>query len=330
MAKKKVTIKEVAKYSGVSITTVSKILNGKKESFSADTIQKVLAAKEKLGYQPDYVAQRMVMKKSKTIGVIVPDITNPFFAQLLQGIEEVCYQENYILMLCNIGQNTPREYAYLTELIRRQVDGIIIASSEISNQTINETLKTQKIPYIVLDQKKATGYTDAVLSDDYQGGMLAAQALQQKKHQQVAIVTVKHAPLNIQKRVAGFCSVYEDPILIETELSKKGGQIAATAIVKQNITAIFAVSDEIAFGLYRGLNQLNKNIPTDYSIVGYDDVEMSAYVFPPLTTIAQPIRQLGQTAAELLLARIKQPTKIWEEKMLPVRLIERASIKFLK
>lgn len=111
-----------------------------------------MAAKERLNYQPDYFAQRMVMK-SKTIGVIVPDITNPFFAQLIRGIESVLYKENFILMLCNADQDVTREHEYLTELIRRSVDGFVIASSEISNQTINETLRAKKIPFIVLDQK---------------------------------------------------------------------------------------------------------------------------------------------------------------------------------
>lgn len=329
--KKKVTIKDVAKYSGVSITTVSQILNGKRDCFSAKTIEKVLLAKEKLAYQPDYVAQRMVNKESQTIGVIVPDITNPFFAQLLRGIEEVCYQENYILMLCNIAQNTPREYEYLTELIRRSVDGIIIASSEISNQTINNTLRSQKIPYIVIDQKKAAGYSDAVLCDDYQGGILAAKHLQEANHKKIAIVTVKAAPVNIQRRVAGFTSIYDDAVVIfAPQLSKQGGQAVVKDILKEKVTAIFAVSDELVFGLYRGLKEVGQKIPEDYSVVGYDDVEMSEYIFPPLTTVAQPIIQIGQTTATLLLERIKQPTKVWEEKILEVKLIERASTKILK
>lgn len=180
MTNKKVTIKDVANDSGVSITTVSQILNGNGARFSGKTVEKVLAAKERLNYQPDYFAQRMVMKKSKTIGVIVPDITNPFFAQLIRGIESVLYKENFILMLCNADQDVTREHEYLTELIRRSVDGFVIASSEISNQTINETLRAKKIPFIVLDQKKAEGFSDAVLTDDYRGGQLAAKHLQEQ------------------------------------------------------------------------------------------------------------------------------------------------------
>ena len=225
MTNKKVTIKDVANDSGVSITTVSQILNGNGARFSGKTVEKVLAAKERLNYQPDYFAQRMVMK-SKTIGVIVPDITNPFFAQLIRGIESVLYKENFILMLCNAEQDVTREHEYLTELIRRSVDGFVIASSEISNQTINETLRAKKIPFIVLDQK-AEGFSDAVLTDDYRGGQLAAKHLQEQRHEQVSVVMPPHAPVNIQQRLKGFCSVYTEKVqLIETELSK----LAATKL----------------------------------------------------------------------------------------------------
>ena len=153
MTNKKVTIKDVANDSGVSITTVSQILNGNGARFSGKTVEKVLAAKERLNYQPDYFAQRMVMK-SKTIGVIVPDITNPFFAQLIRGIESVLYKENFILMLCNADQDVTREHEYLTELIRRSVDGFVIASSEISNQTINETLRAKRFRLLYLTKKQ--------------------------------------------------------------------------------------------------------------------------------------------------------------------------------
>lgn len=331
MTNKKITIKDVANDSGVSITTVSQILNGNGARFSGKTVEKVLAAKERLNYQPDYFAQRMVMKKSKTIGVIVPDITNPFFAQLIRGIESVLYKENFILMLCNADQDVTREHEYLTELIRRSVDGFVIASSEISNQTINETLRAKKIPFIVLDQKKAEGFSDAVLTDDYRGGQLAAKHLQEQRHEQVIVVMPPHAPVNIQQRLKGFCSVYTEKVqLIETELSKTGGYQAVPEILKTESTGIFAINDEIAFGLYRGLAEAGKKIPEDYSIIGYDNVDMCEYVSPPLTTIAQPVFQLGKTTATLLLERIHQPAKDWEEQTLPVQLIERFSTAPLK
>lgn len=323
--KKKVTIKDVAKLSEVSIATVSQILNGNADKFSPKTVAKVLAAKESLDYEPDYFARRMVMKKSKTIGVIVPDITNPFFGRLIRGIENVLYRENFVTVLCNADLDIQKENDYLEELNRRGVDGFIIASSHISNTAINRTLRAKSLPFIVLDQKKAEGFSDAVLTDDFTGGKLAGEHLKALGHEKVAVVLPAGVPENIAKRVAGFQTQFPEPLLIETEMSKIGGQQAAASILASDVTAIFAVNDELAFGLYYGFNQAGKQVPTDYSIVGYDGIDMGEYVTPQLTTIAQPIFELGQTTAELLLARIQDPEKDWEEKMLPVELKIRAS-----
>lgn len=330
MKKKKITIKEVAQQSGVSIATVSQILNGNERKFSPKTVEKVLAAKAALNYEPDYFARRMIVKKSKTIGVLIPDITNPFFSTLVRGIEGVLYRENFITMLCNADLDTKKETDYLEELSRRGVDGYIIASSAISNQAINDSLRKKNLPYIVLDQKKAEGFSDAVLTDDYAGGKLAGEHLSQLGHQKVAIVLPEDATENIRTRLTGFQKMYPDVVLIHAELSKAGGRKAAEEIVQTDVTAIFAINDELAFGLYLGLADLGKKIPQDYSVIGYDNIDMCEYVKPQLTTIAQPIYELGQTTAELLLDRIAQPEKNWEEQTLPVQLIQRFSTAHLK
>lgn len=330
MKNKKITIKDVAKQSGVSIATVSQILNGNEQKFSPKTVEKVLAAKAELNYEPDYFARRMIMKKSKTIGVLIPDITNPFFGTLVRGIEGILYRENFVTMLCNADLDTKKETDYLEELSRRGVDGFIIASSAISNQAINETLRKKNLPYIVLDQKKAEGFSDAVLTDDFSGGKIAGEHLQQLGHKKVAVVLPEDATENIKTRLTGFKEIYPDAVQVYGELSKIGGRQAAKVIVETEVTGIFAINDEIAFGLYLGLAELKKKIPQDYSVIGYDNIDMSEYVTPQLTTIAQPIYELGQTTAELLLERIEQPSKDWEEKTLPVQLIQRFSTAHLK
>ncbi|EOH91848.1 ribose utilization transcriptional repressor RbsR [Enterococcus pallens] len=330
MANKKITIKDVAKRAGVSIATVSQILNGNAEKFTRKTIDKVMEAKIELNYEPDYFARRMIVKKSKTIGVLVPDITNPFFGQLLRGVEKVLYRENFVAMFCNADLDEHKERDYLEELSRRGVDGFIIASSAISNQVIMETLRKKDLPFIVLDQKKADGFSDAVLTDDFLGGRLAAQHLAELGHQKVAVVMPKEAPDNIQKRLAGFREIFPAAKVINSQLSKLGGRAAAAQISVEDVTGIFAINDEIAFGLYLGLNEAGKQIPEDYSIVGYDNIDMCEYVTPQLTSIAQPVFELGQTTAELLLERIAQPEKEWEEKMLPVHLVKRQSTKNMK
>ena len=328
--KKKVTIKEVAAKSGVSIATVSQILNGNAEKFSPKTVEKVMNAKSSLDYQPDYFAQRMVMKKSKTIGVMIPDITNPFFAIILKGIEKVVYGQKYIVMLCDADFSVQKESEYLQELIRRGVDGFIIASSTISNQALREQLSKNQIPYIVLDQKKSEGGSDEISTDDFTGGVLAANHLRELGHEKVAVIGPQDAPSNIQTRIEGFKTVYPEFLFVNQPLTREGGKQAAEKIIASEISAVFALNDEIALGLMYQLKHLGKVIPNDYSIVGYDNSPMSEYVTPALTTVSQPIFELGQIAAELLLERIRAPKQAWARKVLPVELIKRNTTAHLK
>lgn len=326
MADKKITIKDVAKASGVSIATVSQILNGNTKNFSPKTVAKVQRVKEEMNYEADYFARRMIMKKSKTIGVMVPDIANPFFATLVRGIEDVLYQENYITMLCNVEEDNQKENNVLEELSRRGVDGVIIASSAISNEDIDNNLRKKKHPFIILDQKSFDENSDTIGTDDFYGGSLAAHHLESLGHKEVSVVVPSSMTLNIQNRLKGFETTFKGKLnLISTSLSKEGGKLAAKEIIKTKSTGIFAINDEIAFGLYYEFRELGKKVPDDYSIIGYDNVDMCEYVTPALTTVAQPIFELGQETAKLLLARIDQPDQEWQHKILPVNIINRLS-----
>ncbi len=326
MTEKKVTIKDVAKASEVSIATVSQILNGNSKNFSPKTVAKVLKIKEELNYVPDYFARRMIMKKSKTIGVLVPDISNPFFSTLVRGIEDVLYKDNFITMLCNANGDNKKENLVLEELSRRGVDGFIIASSAISDEEIQRLLINKKHPFIILDQKVSEKSSDTIQTDDFLGGQLAATHLKELNHKNVAVILPEGATDNVTHRLEGFLSIYpEDVTIIFSPLSKEGGEEAASKVAKSKATGIFAINDEIAFGLYVGLKALGKKIPDDYSVIGYDNVDMCEYVTPPLTTIAQPIYELGQQTAEILLERISNPEQDKMTKKLPVNIINRFS-----
>ncbi|MGX7012937.1 ribose utilization transcriptional repressor RbsR [Vagococcus silagei] len=323
---KKVTIKDVAKASGVSIATVSQILNGNTKNFSPKTVEKVKAIKEKMNYEADYFARRMIMKESKTIGVMVPDITNPFFSTLVRGIEDVLYQDNFIPMLCNIDKDYMKENNALEELSRRGVDGFIIATSAISNEDIDLFLRKNDHPFIILDQKSFEEESDTIGTDDFTGGELAANHLKELGHKKVVVIVPHKMTTNINRRFEGFMSIYgDDATVISTALSKQGGKDSVSEIVKTPATAVFAINDELAFGLYLGFREIGKRVPEDYSVIGYDNIEMSEYVTPALTTVAQPIVELGQTAAEMLLTRIKDPKLAWQHTKLPVKLIKRFS-----
>ena len=326
MMGKKVTIKDVAKASGVSIATVSQILNGNTKNFNIKTIEKVQRTKEEMNYEADYFARRMVVKESKTIGVMVPDITNPFFSTFVRGVEDVLYQQNFIPMFYNVDRDDEKESDALEELSRRGVDGFIIASSAISNEEIDRVLRNKKHPFIILDQKNFDEMSDTIGTDDFLGGQLAGKHLTELEHQEVSVVVPKRMTLNIENRLKGFKTTFNGQInVISTTLSKEGGKEAVAHILKTESTGIFALNDEMAFGLYYGLKKANKKIPEDYSIIGYDNVEMAEYVTPELTTIGQPIFELGQETAHMLLSRIDMPDQEWQHKKLPVTLIKRFS-----
>lgn len=326
---KKATIKDVARFSGVSIATVSLVLNGNAHKFSPATVAKVMEAKNELNYSPNYFAQRMVIKGSKTIGVMLSDISNPFFGQLMAGVEKALYQEDFVTVLCNAKFDIKKEHDYLEELMRRGVDGFIIATPAISNEALCDMLHGNNHPFIVIDQKRTQGFSDSVVSDDFEGGRLAAEHLIGLGHKQLAIVMPVDGAENLQNRLRGFKKACENQAvtitILDASMSKAGGQGAAAQLVETNATGVFAINDETAFGLYRGLADLGKQIPEDYSIVGYDNVEMCEYVAPRLTTIAQPIEDLGEAAAQLLMKRIKDPDKEAEAIQLPVKLMDRCS-----
>lgn len=255
----------------------------------------------------------------------------------MRGIEEVLYQQHFVTILCNADSDHQKEIEYLAELTRRGVDGFIIATSAISTSAINENLKKHGRPYIVLDQKKSHGFSDSVRTDDFRGGYLAGVHLLSLGHENIALVYPENPPENIQLRIEGFKHAldfyqhsHDQLLLLPTLFSKQGGYQAVPSIIESATTAIFALNDELAFGLYRGLEEKGKSIPDDYSIIGYDNIDMCEYVKPKLTTIAQPIVELGKASAKLLLSRIQSPTKEWEEELLPVKLEKRASTALLK
>ena len=210
------------------------------------------------------------------------------------------------------------------------MDGFIIASSTVSNQTLKEQLTKNQVPYIVLDQKKSEGGSDELSTDDFTGGVLAANHLRELGHEKVALIGPQDAPSNIQTRIEGFKTVYPEFLFVNQPLTREGGKQAAEQIIPSEVSAIFALNDEIALGLMYQLKHLGKVIPDDYSIVGYDNSPMSEYVTPTLTTVSQPIFELGQIAAELLLERIRDPKQAWARKVLPVELIKRNTTAHLK
>ena len=179
----------------------------------------------------------------------------------------------------------------------------------------------------MLDQKTTVERSDEVATDDFNGGLLAAQYLKKMGHTKVAVVVPDLATVNIMHRLQGFLVEFPQALQLKTELSKNGGQAVVAELLDQKIEAVFALSDELAFGIYLGMRQNDKSVPDDLSVIGYDDVEMCRYVTPALTTVAQPIYELGKQAADLMVKRLADPTSPYVKRILPVELAIRGSVK---
>ncbi|WP_461240767.1 ribose utilization transcriptional repressor RbsR [Paucilactobacillus sp. N302-9] len=308
---KKVSIKDVASAAGISITTVSQILNGKGNRFSNDTKAKVRRITEELGYVPDYSARRMTGNTNPIIGVIVPKLSNPFFTSFIAGVQAQSYEKNAIPIVFGSNRSTSLESYYLKVLVEQGTDGVIITNPMITHEDVNDVLRKNDIPYLLLDQKTPRENEDHIGVDDYLGGQMVAQHLINKGHQKVTVLIPNLMTTNISRRIKGFKAVFEqngieltDRQFIETQLSKSGGYQATDVFLATGATAAFAINDEVAIGLIRGLHERHYEVPADYSVIGYDGIDLGKYVTPKLTTVSQPVFRMGQIAAEIVLKRI--------------------------
>lgn len=331
----KVTIKDLAEAAGVSVTTVSQILNGKGSRFSKKTQDKVIKLKDQLHYVPDFNARNLILRSSKTIGVLVPNIGNPFFSTFFRGIQTVCREAQYIPIVFSASNDETSEKYYLGNLVERSVDGLIIASSSVTADTIDSILKPNRIPYLLFDRNQTHDNGDRLQVDDYQGGQLAAAHLAELGHQKIVGVFPKNPTGNLRNRLNGFidgllkAGIYfsQQTDVVYAPLTKLGGYQHTEEVLAKQPTAVFCANDELAIGLYRGLHERGINIPDDLSVVGYDNIDLDEYVTPKLTTVEQPILELGETSARLILNRIKNINMPRQLVNVPVKLIERSSTK---
>lgn len=319
------TIKDVAKKAGVAVATVSRVLNNR-GYISEATRQKVYKAMEELNYQPNELARSLYRKKSYLIGLLIPNISHPFFAELAGYIEYYAYQNGYKILLCNSQQNSDKEKEYIDMLKRHQVDGIIIGSHTLeAEQYLNVNL-----PIVAVDRY----YTNIpyVASDNYNGGILATKLLIEKGCRNIAHISgplALNTPANNRYKAFKDVATQENVnyFIVETKLHSFETE-EYKKIIRQlfeehpEIDGIFASSDLIAISIISLARELNKRIPQDLKIIGYDDINIANLVVPSLTTVKQPIEEIAKKAIELILCQI-DGKKVENENILPITLIER-------
>ncbi|PEQ82476.1 transcriptional regulator [Bacillus sp. AFS006103] len=301
------TIKEVAAEANVSVATVSRVLNNK-GYVNEETRKKVLLAIEKLNYVPNEVARSLFKKQSKTIALIVPDIKNPFFPEVARAIEDVMSSQEYTLILCNSDGNVEKEIMYLDVMKQKYVDGIIIVTSTLTPKHI----ESRDIPIVALD-RPISSELPSVSVNNFEGAKQAVQYLKAIGCKKIAHIRGPHKISNADERYKGYLAeVGHEPwfhpdLVVDGNYHVEQTTEAATRLLLMNldIDGIFAGNDYMAVGVLKAARKLGIRVPDDLSLIGFDGIQLSQLISPEITTMAQPIYELGSTAAELLLKLIE-------------------------
>ena len=304
------TIRDVAKRAGVSYTTVSHVLNNTRP-VSEEKRARVLAAIAEMNYVPSAPARSLKAKTTSTIGLVVPNNTNPYFAEFARGIEGSLRRRGYGVFLCNSDNNIQTQRECLRVLHQNRIDGLIVASVG-EDESVAEDLRAVRVPVVIVDRPVDGLDADLVQIDHEAGAMMATHHLLDLGHTRIGCIAGASDTAVSATRVAGFKRAMAERgvallpgAIVEGSFTCPGGYAAARELLDTVApTAIFASNDMMAIGALRAAAERGLRIPADCSIVGFDDVEMSRYVYPSLSTVGQAILRLGDAAANALLGRL--------------------------
>lgn len=300
------TIYDVARVAGVSTATVSRALNGTGQIAPA-TRRAIDAAVEQLGYRPNTIARSLVTKSTQTIGLLLPDITNPFYAALVDGIQQRALEREHTILLCTTEGDPEREEVYLDLLRSKQVDGALAVGLVLSADRI-ERFAADGFPIVCLDRDVASRAVPLVQVDNRRGATMATEHLLSLGHSRIAHVTGTPTLKISDDRIAGYrealtqAGVSVDPDLLATgEFNEESGYEAARALLAEtDATAVFAANDLSAIGVLNAIAEAGLRVPADISVIGFDDLRLSRYTTPALTTIRQPAREIAERATQIL------------------------------
>ena len=338
MEKKVNNIKELAGKLGLSPTTVSRVLNGKSQKFriSQQTSQKVLVAARKYHYSPNRIARGLKMEKTETIGLIIPDIANPYFGSIAKTIEVEAHKNGYSIILCDSLDDEVTEAELLQLMAGRKVDGIIIAPTGKSSAHVKEILQ-QGIPVMVIDRYFSDTELPFVTTDNHLGALLATEHFIEMGHRNIACIQGINGISANSERVTGFRDAlqkheipFNDSMILGTDFGEENGYIQTKKLLAlpERPSAIFALSNLISLGTLRALKEESLKVPDDVSVISFDEQPWSAFLACPMTTVEQPREEIGKLAFQYLLNRIKNGNEgKTENTMLKPRLIIRDSVK---
>ncbi|KIL78791.1 LacI family DNA-binding transcriptional regulator [Bacillus badius] len=325
-----VTIRDVAAEAGVSVATVSRVLNNK-GYVHEDTLRKVQQAIEKLNYSPNEVARSLFKRQSKLVGLLLPDITNPFFPELARGVEDELQKQDFRLLFGNSDENPEKEQAYIETFLQNQVVGIISATqtSGMFNQ------EQPAVPTVFLDRTHEGRYT--VYADGREGGKIAARELVRRGSRNITVLKGPGHISPVQDRFLGAVEVLaassvDFQVIQMASLTYEEAEERAKELFRQYpaTDGILASNDMTAAAVLHEALRIGKAIPEEVQIIGFDDIPMSRLLFPSLSTIKQPVYEMGKQAAQLLLKLIKKEEVAEQIIQLPVSFVERNTTRKVK
>jgi LacI family transcriptional regulator, galactose operon repressor len=301
------TIYDVARLAGVSTATVSRALNDRGPIAPA-TRAAIDAAVARLGYEPNTIARSLATKSTQTIALLLPDISNPFYAALVSGIQQRAFATGHTMLLCMTESDAEREEQYLGLLRAKQVDGVLVDGLVLPPDRIAQFVR-EGLPIVCLDRDIDSTSVPLVQVDNRLGAQLATQHLLSLGHRRIAHVAGASGLGISGQRVAGYRSAYDvvglapEPTLLEVgSFTEEGGYEATLALLRRTpFTAVFAANDLSAIGAINALIENGRSVPGDVSVVGFDDLRLSQFTTPALTTIHQPALEIGDRATQLLI-----------------------------
>ncbi len=306
------SIKDVASRAGVSVASVSRVLNDSKP-VAAGTRRRVLAAAEELHYSIDQRARALRRQTSGTLGLIVSDVGNPYFPDVIRAIEAVAYQSGHDLFLCNSDEDPEREQFYVRAMIAQRIGGFIIVPVTLTSGSLAPALRNG-IPVVCLDRRVNDLHVDSVSIDNLAGGAIAADALVDRGHHRIgAVIATRTSPG--RERLRGFAQrlaergvPLDERFVRDGEYGQSGGYSAARSIFEcaQRPTALFVANHPMTLGTLAAARDCAIDVPENLSLIAFDDTAWARFLDPPLTTIRQPTEQLGAAAADLLIERVER------------------------
>lgn len=330
------TIQDVAARAGVSAMTVSRVIN-KHARVAGETRRRVEQAIAELGYVPNALARGLLNGRTRTIALIVSDISNPFFTLIARGVEDVALRNGYAVILGNSDESVEKERQYIDVMLQNRLDGILLAPAGQDSRKALDVLKQQGTTFVLVDRAVEGVTADVVEGDNISGARLLTEHLLRLGHRRIALV---NGPLDVstaRERLLGYQEalrsqhIVPDPALITTgAFTRAEGRASAQQLLRlpldQRPTAIFGCNNFLAIGVIEALREARVDVPRDMAVVSFDDIELASALYPFLTVVAQPARTFGTIAMQFLLDRLNSDEHLPPRKVvLPPELIVRIS-----